>query len=66
MTSDSDQIEKLKRLVVFGSPIARAAALTLLDEAMDGRLLDEIQKMNRDGNTDKNYYKQEVFKHSQL
>lgn len=41
MNKETD-IEKLRKLLIFGSPAARAAALTLLDEATGGRLLREL------------------------
>ena len=43
------ELEKLKRLALFGSPAARAAALALLDEATGGMLFQELQKLKEFG-----------------
>ena len=43
------ELEKLKRLALFGSPAAKAAALTLLNEATRGRLFQELEKLKECG-----------------
>lgn len=43
------ELEKLKRLALFGSPAARAAALVLLDQASGGRLFQELEKLKELG-----------------
>ena len=37
-------LETLKKLLVFGSPIAKAVALSMLDCLTDGELLEELKK----------------------
>lgn len=41
-------IDILKRLALFGSPVARAAALTLLDELSEGKLLKKLERDDHD------------------
>ncbi len=37
--------ETLIKLAINGSPIARAAALTLLDEMYDGKIIAELKRI---------------------
>jgi len=37
--------ETLIKLALNGSPVARAAALTLLDEMYDGKIIAELKKL---------------------
>ena len=40
-------VQKIKRMTVAlnGSPVARAAALTLLDEMYDGKIIAELKRI---------------------
>jgi len=40
-----NELESLKRLALYGSPIARAAALTILDQMTDGRIVEELKRI---------------------
>lgn len=39
------ELEMLKKLALYGSPTARAAALTILDQMTNGRITKELKKI---------------------
>ena len=46
-------MDKLKTFALYGSSIARAVAITLLDEMSDGKLIATLQKILEDENPEK-------------
>ncbi|MEM2190553.1 MAG: hypothetical protein QXU17_00255 [Archaeoglobaceae archaeon] len=48
--SERLEIELLKRMILFGSPAAKAAALTILDEKTGHRLIRRLKEVLNEEN----------------